>query len=176
MKFENYMGGSLQMLRDGVWHSYDKDNVWLSFDALKVTHRVNEVLCGHRYSITLYIPGKLDRLTPGDWDTLSRLGFPVYLYEVASIHMRRLDGEQQVPDLVTQPLPPRASQTDASGPNKITHANPATASDTQSAGADPWKNTPFPSIADATKQQVLDPKTLLECCKRAGTFIQKHDL
>ena len=62
MKFGNYMGGSLQMLRDGVWHSYDKDNVWLSFDALKVTHRVNEVLCGHRYSITFYTPSTLDRL------------------------------------------------------------------------------------------------------------------
>ena len=76
------MGGSLQMLRDGVWHFYDKDNVWLSFDALKVTHRVNEVLRGNRYSNTLCTPGKLDRMTPSDWDTLSRTGFPIYLCEV----------------------------------------------------------------------------------------------
>ena len=33
------------MLRDGVWHSYDKENVWLSFDALKVTHKVADVTC-----------------------------------------------------------------------------------------------------------------------------------
>ena len=46
MKFGGYVGGSLQMLRDGVWHSYVKDNMWLSFDALKVTHRVTEVLGG----------------------------------------------------------------------------------------------------------------------------------
>ena len=45
MKFGNYKGGSLQMLRDGVWHSNDKDSVWLSFDALKVTQRVTEVFC-----------------------------------------------------------------------------------------------------------------------------------
>ena len=68
------MGGSLQMLRDGVWHSYDKDNVWLSFDALKVTHRVNEALSGNRYSITLYTTGKLDRLTTSVIGTLSPRG------------------------------------------------------------------------------------------------------
>ena len=38
MKFGKYSGGSLQMLREEVWHSYDQDNVWLSFDALRVTH------------------------------------------------------------------------------------------------------------------------------------------
>ena len=73
MNFGNYMGGSSQMLREEAWHSYDKDNVWLSFDALKVTHRVTEVICGKWYSITLYTPGKLERLTPQDWDTLPSL-------------------------------------------------------------------------------------------------------
>ena len=68
MKFGRYTGGSLQMLREEVWHSYDKDNVWMSLDALKVTHRVTEVIWGNRYSITLFTPGKLDRLTPHDWD------------------------------------------------------------------------------------------------------------
>ena len=38
LKFGKYMGGSLQMLRDGQWHSYDTENQWLSFDALKVVH------------------------------------------------------------------------------------------------------------------------------------------
>ena len=35
MKFGKYSGGSLQMLRYGRWHSYDVENQWLSFDALK---------------------------------------------------------------------------------------------------------------------------------------------
>ena len=47
IKFGKYTGGSLQMLRDGVWRSYDNDNVWLSFDALKVSHRVVEVIAGN---------------------------------------------------------------------------------------------------------------------------------
>ena len=54
MKSGSYKGGSLQMLRQEVGHSYDKDNVWMSFDALKVTHRVTEVTAGHHYSITLF--------------------------------------------------------------------------------------------------------------------------
>ena len=35
MKFGKYTGGSLQMLRDGKWHSYDTECQWMSFDALK---------------------------------------------------------------------------------------------------------------------------------------------
>ena len=48
---------------DGQWHSYDTECQWMSFDALKVVHRVTRVVKGARYSITLYTPGKLDRLT-----------------------------------------------------------------------------------------------------------------
>ena len=40
MKFGKYSGGSLQMLRNGTWHSYDSDCQWLSFDALRFVHRV----------------------------------------------------------------------------------------------------------------------------------------
>ena len=39
------------MQRNGV--SYDKDNQWLSFDALKVVHQLTEVTWGARCSITL---------------------------------------------------------------------------------------------------------------------------
>ena len=56
MKFGKYTGGSLQMLRDGQWHSYDTECQWMSFDALKVVHRVTPVGKGARYSITLYTP------------------------------------------------------------------------------------------------------------------------
>ena len=159
------------MLRDGVWHSYDKDNVWLSFDALKVTHRVNEVISGYRYSITLYTPGKLDRLTPSDWDTLSRLGFPVYLYDVASMPMRRLEGGKLVPVCQAQPLSQNTSRTGTMEAPKATSANAASSSSPPDAGADPWKNIPLPSIADAS-----DPKTLLACCKCAREFSREYDL
>ena len=46
MKFGSYSGGSLQMLRHGKWHSYDADNQWLSFDALKFVRRVQPVTKG----------------------------------------------------------------------------------------------------------------------------------
>ena len=38
MKLGKYRGGSLRMLCDGTWYSYDKENQWLSFDALKVAN------------------------------------------------------------------------------------------------------------------------------------------
>ena len=63
LKFGKYMGGSLQMLRNGQWYSYDIENQWLSFDALKVVHKVTPVTNGERHSITQSTPGKLDRLT-----------------------------------------------------------------------------------------------------------------
>ena len=81
MKFGKYGGGSLQLLRNGEWYSYDKENQWLSFDALKVVHKVTPVPSGERYSITLYTPWKLNRLTAQDWDILAQAGFPIYLYE-----------------------------------------------------------------------------------------------
>ena len=90
MKFGKYTGGSLQMLRNGQWYSYDSDCQWMSFDALKVVHRVTPVQTGARYSITLYTPGKLDRLTAQDWDNLAKCGFPIYLYEPLPAKMRRL--------------------------------------------------------------------------------------
>ena len=44
---------------------------------------------GERYSITLYTPGKLGRLTAQDWDTLAKAGFPIYLCEPLPARMRR---------------------------------------------------------------------------------------
>ena len=103
MKFGKYTGGSLQMLRDGQWHSYDAECQWMSFDALKVVHRVTPVGRGARYSITLYTPGKLDRLTAQDWDNLARYGFPVYLYEPLPARMRRLTTPSHVMNLNSEP-------------------------------------------------------------------------
>ena len=55
------------MLRDGA----------LSFNALKVVRQVTAVTWGERYSITLYTPGQLERLTAQDWDILAKEGFPI---------------------------------------------------------------------------------------------------
>ena len=45
---------------------------------------------GDRFSITLYTPGKLERLTAQDWDILSKAGFPIYVYKPLPAKMRRL--------------------------------------------------------------------------------------
>ena len=91
MKFGKYKGGFLQMMRDGQWYSYDTENQWLSFDALKVVHKVTPVTQGARYSVTLCTPGKLDRLTAQDWDILAKAGFPIYVYGPLLAKMRRLE-------------------------------------------------------------------------------------
>ena len=75
---------------------YDKENQWLSFDALKVVHQVTAVTWGERFSITLYTPGKLEHLTAQDWDTLAKEGFPIYMYEPLPAKMRRLTSPTHV--------------------------------------------------------------------------------
>ena len=103
MKFGKYTGGSLQLLRDGQWHSYDTECQWMSFDALKVVHRVTPVGKGARCSITLYTPGKLDRLTAQNWDNLAQKGFPIYLYEPLPAKIRRLTTPSHVMNLNSEP-------------------------------------------------------------------------
>ena len=90
MKFGRYQGGSLRMLRDGTWHSCDTRCQWVSVDALKVGHQVTPISWGERYSITLFTPGKLERLTTQDWDILAKTGFPICLYELQSFRVGRL--------------------------------------------------------------------------------------
>ena len=130
----------------------------------------------NRYSITLYTPGKLDRLTPDDWDTLSRVGFPVYLYDVASIQMQRLQGEQEVPACQASPLPLNTSKAGATKAPKSTSANAASSSNTPEARTDPWKNIPLPSIVVASEQTVMDPEAFSECCKCARALNQEYYL
>ena len=163
------------MLKEEVWHSYDKDNVWLSFDALKVTHRVTEVLCGNRYSITLFTPGKLERLTPSDWDTLAKFGFPIYLYDVSSLQMRRLPDDLHLEPLIAKPTAEniKAPETRA---NEVAAAQAASSSGTQDADAKYWKNIPLPSIVDTSEQQIMNPQTLLDCCQCVKDFIHEYDL
>ena len=99
--------------------------------------------------------------------------------EMASLQMRRLNEEQSVPIWAAQPLPPsdsKASKAEATDMTQTTSANAASSSNTQDAGADPWKNIQLPCIADMSEQQVMDPKTLLECCQCAKACNQEHEL
>ena len=90
-------------------------------------------------------------MTATDWDTLAKFGFPVYLYDVSSLQMRRLPDEPQ--------LEPSASS-----------------SSTQDADANIWKNLPLPSIVDTSEPHITKLKTLLDCCQCAKELIHEYDL
>ena len=107
-------------------------------------------------------------LTPRDWDALGRFGFSIYVCDLASIKMRQLYYEQELPDSVMRPPTPGLS------PSEDFQANAATSSATQPRGADPWQIIPLPSVADVDEQQVLDPKTLRGCCRCAKAFSYQH--
>ena len=178
MKFGRYTGGSLQMLRNGEWYSYDNDCQWMSFDALKVVHRVTPVQTGARYSITLYTPGKLDRLTAQDWDNLAKKGFPIYLYEPLPAKMRRLTTPSHVMNLNSEPE--RTQEHDGSWKlaRELYHhrAHGALHSHHLDNNEHLWDDLPVPSVADPTDANLVKPKTLLDCCRDAQEFMDEYDL
>ena len=99
LNFGKFSGGRLEMLHEGAWNSYARMMVWLSFDAQRVAHRVTPITEGVRYSVTVYTPEKLERLTSEDWDCLGKLGIPIYLYNPESFQIRRLEpGDQASQD------------------------------------------------------------------------------
>ena len=167
MKFGNYQGGSLQMLRNGRWHSYDVDCEWLSFDAVKFVHRAQPVTAGARYSITLYTPGKLERLTAQDWDKLAKAGFPIYLYEPLPARMRRIATPTHVMKLTSE------AKTTQYGTGSRVEAKKQSYHRSEDAliehflkSEDPlWEDIPLPSVADPEEEDLLKPKSLLEHCK-----------
>ena len=178
MKFGTYSGGSLQMLRYGRWTSYDVDKQWLSFDALRFVHRVQPVTSGMRYSITLYTPGKLERLTAQDWDNLAKAGFPIYLYEPLPAKMRRLATPAHVMKLVSE-----AKKTQFGRQGRI-EAKKQSYHRSEEAlirhllhSEDPfWEDIPTPSVADPQEKNLLRPKSLLEHCTDAREFMNEFDL
>ena len=178
MKFGKYTGGSLQMLRNGQWHSYDTECQWMSFDALKVVHRVTPVGKGARYSITLYTPGKLDRLTAQDWDNLAKCGFPIYLYEPLPAKMRRLTTPSHVMNLTSEPEKTQDNDGSRQVARKQFHhrSHEALLSHHLANVEHLWDNLPVPSVADATDTNLARPKTLLDCCKDAQEFMDEYDL
>ena len=54
--------------------------MWIEFTADIIHHRVREVTNGTRFSVTLFTPNHLERLTSEDWMNLESFGFPVQLY------------------------------------------------------------------------------------------------
>ena len=173
MKFGKYTGGSLQMLRDGQWHSYDAECQWLSFDALKVVHRVTSVQGGARYSIT-----QLDRLTAQDWDNLAMNGFPIYLYEPLPAKMRRLTTPSHIMSLDSVPDRTQDNNDSRRAAKEQFHhrSYEALLSHHIDNNEHLWDNLPVPSVADPTDANLVKPKTLLDCCRDAQEFVDEYDL
>ena len=80
INFGHYTGGHLEMLRNEEWESCAAPLIWVEFTADIIQHRVREVTSGIRYSVTLFTPNHLERLSPVDWMNLESFGFPVDLY------------------------------------------------------------------------------------------------
>ena len=166
------------MLRYGMWHSYDIDCQWLSFDALKFVHRAQPVTSGARYSITLYTPGKLERLTAQDWDLLAKAGFPIYLYEPLPARMRRLMTPSHVMKLTSEAKKTQFGKDSRIEARKQSHHRSQDALISHFLENDEhlWEDIPLPSVADPEEENLLRPKTLLEHCKDAQEFMDEFDL
>ena len=80
INFGKYEGGHLEMLRNGEWQSCAVPLIWTEFTADIIEHRVREVTEGERFSVTLFTPSYLERLSERDWMNLESHGFPVHLY------------------------------------------------------------------------------------------------
>ena len=80
INFGQYEGGHLEMLRHDEWQSCAVLLVWTEFTADIIEHRVREVTKGERFSVTLFTPSHLERLSDRDWMNLESKGFPVHLY------------------------------------------------------------------------------------------------
>ena len=166
------------MLRYGMWHSYDIDCQWLSFDALKFVHRVQPMTAGFRYSITLYTPGKLERLTAQDWDLLAKAGFPIYLYEPLPARMRRLMTPSHVMKLTSEAKKTQFGTDSRLEARKLSYHRSEDALVDHFLENDDrlWEDIPLPSVADPEEENLLRPKTLLEHCKDAQEFMDEFDL
>ena len=58
--------------------------VWTEFAADIIEHRVREVTLGERFSVILFTPSHLDKLSERDWMNLESYGFPVHLYPLTT--------------------------------------------------------------------------------------------
>ena len=133
---------------------------------------------GERHSITLYTPGKVDRLTAQDWDNLAKAGFPIYLCEPLLAKMRRLTTPSHVMSLT--PESEQIQDTLATGradQSRTQHRSyDALISHLLENDKHLWTDIPVPSIADPNDTNVFGPKTLLECCQCAQELLDEYDL
>ena len=75
------------MLRNDDWESCAAPLVWVEFTADIIQHRVREATSGVRYSVTLFTPNHLERLSSEDWMNLESFGFPVDRYAERNSNM-----------------------------------------------------------------------------------------
>ena len=109
-------------------------------------------------------------MTASDGDTLAKKGFPIFLYEPLPAKMRRLSTPTHV-----MALKPEAKRIEESY-DKGRAASSIVSPDPAAIEGKIWDNIPLPSIADPAYQQLMKPKTLLDCCRCAQAFIDEHDL
>ena len=98
INFGQYEGGHLEMLRNDEWQSCAVPLVWTEFTADIIEHRVREVTKGERFSVTLFAPSHLERLSDRDWMNLESKGFPVHLYGGRASAEPRVQPEETVID------------------------------------------------------------------------------
>ena len=77
----------------------------------------------------------------------------------------------KIPKPIAEGLKALAAAADA-----VAAANAASSSNNADSKDDLWKNIPLPSIADTSEQQLMTPKTLLDCCQCAKEFTHEYDL
>ena len=144
-----------------------------SFDALKFVHRVQPVTSGSRYSITLYTPGKLERLTAQDWDILAKAGFfrSICMSRFPA-RMRRLMTPSHVMKLTSEAKKTQFGTHSRIEARKQSHhrSQDALISHFLENNEHLWEDIPLPSVADPEEENLLRPKTLLEHCKDAQEF------
>ena len=114
------------MLRGEEWQSCAVPLMWVEFTADIIQHHVREVTSGTRFSVTLFTPSHLERLSPEDWMNLESFGFPVKMYaEMDSkppsnlkLEASSVAGGTEVEQLVEPPLA-TDMLTMASGPSLV---------------------------------------------------------
>ena len=84
-----------------------------------------------------------------------------------SIQMRRLP--ERTANQAMAPKPETSERQASAGAA-------ASSSDTHDAEAKLWDNIPVPSVADPFEQQIMTPKTLLDCCRCSQEFVTECDL
>ena len=91
--------GHFEMLRGEELQSCAVPLVWTEFTADILEHRVREATSGERFSVTLFTPSHLGRLSESDWVNFDEsYGFPVHLYSETEI----LEGQEDAGKDCTQ--------------------------------------------------------------------------